>query len=241
MTPAAQSCYYGRIDYGRRRDVLFDAAPETGPMRVKICGITNLEDAELAVALGADALGFIVFPRSPRCVSPAAARAIIDRLPATVLPVAVVVNETVDAARAIMAESGCRVAQLHGQEPPAFLDALGYPAIKALSVATQADLAPIPSYAHAAAILLDTKVAGQHGGTGVAFDWTLARTAQEFGQPIILAGGLNPENVAEAIRVAQPCAVDVSSGVEREPGRKDPEKLRALFAAIRAASATNRG
>ncbi len=209
--------------------------------RVKICGITNADDAGLAVALGADALGFIFYPRSPRYLSPAAARAIIDHLPAAVLPVAVVVNETVESVRTILAESGCRIAQLHGQEPPAFLDAVGQPAIKAFSVATEADLASIPAYAGARAILLDTKVAGQHGGTGMPFDWTLARAASACGLPIILAGGLNPENIAEAIRIARPFAVDVSSGVEREPGRKDPARLRALFAAISAMSAIDRG
>ena len=206
-------------------------------MRVKICGITNLEDALLAAELGADALGFIFFPRSPRYLTPAAARAIIDALPPFVTPVAVVVDEPAEAIEEIMAKSGCRVAQLHGQEPPAMLECLRWPAIKAVSVSSADDLTALERYPAARAFLLDTRVEGLHGGTGKTFDWTIAREARRYSKPIILAGGLTPENAAEAIRVAAPDAVDIGSGIERSPGRKDVERMRALFDAIRTARA----
>jgi phosphoribosylanthranilate isomerase len=204
----------------------------TARVRVKICGITNREDALLAVELGADALGFIFYPRSPRYLDPAAARAIIDVLPPFVTPVAVLVNESAATIADIMRRSGCRVAQLHGDEPPALLETLAWPVIKGLPVAAPADLVALDRYPAARALLLDTKVAGQYGGTGATFDWTLARDAKACGRPIILAGGLTPDNIADAIRVAHPHAVDLSSGVELSPGKKDPEKLRRLFAAI---------
>ena len=144
-------------------------------------------------------------------------------------PVAVVVNESREAVDRIMRESGCHLAQVHGHEPPEFLESLGWPAVKGVSVARPEDLAVVERYRCARAILLDTKVDGQFGGTGRTFDWTIARSARRFGRPIILAGGLGPDNVAEAIRVAEPDAIDVSSGVERAPGCKDPELLRRLF------------
>jgi len=201
-------------------------------VRVKICGITTLSDALLAAELGADMLGFIFYAKSPRAIEPAAARAIIDRLPPYVTPVAVVVNESVEAVRRILDESGCLVAQLHGDESSAFLEALGRPAMRAVAVAEMADLDAIPHYPLARAILLDTKVPGQSGGTGRTFDWHIAREARRYGRPIVLAGGLCPENIADAIRIAQPDAVDISSGIEAAPGRKEHEKMRQLFAAI---------
>jgi phosphoribosylanthranilate isomerase len=203
-------------------------------VRVKICGITNYDDAMLAVELGADALGFIFFPRSLRYIEPDAARAIIAALPPFVTPVAVVVNEPIATVSEIMSRSGCHLAQLHGNEPPGFLERLAWPAIKGISIASALDLVPLAAYTHARAILLDTKVAGQYGGTGTSFDWILARDAKSCGRPIIMAGGLNPENIVEAIRIAQPHAVDIGSGVEQVPGKKDPDRLRRLFAAITA-------
>jgi len=200
--------------------------------RVKICGITNIDDAGLAVELGADALGFIFVRKSPRCIKPAAARRIIDALPPFVIPVAVTVNEPLEALQAIMTESGCRVAQLHGEEPPELLDELGWPAVKGISILSPDDLAAIARYPKARAVLLDTRVAGQHGGTGQSFDWRIAREAQRFGKPVILAGGLSPDNIAGAIHIAQPFMVDISSRIECEPGKKDPELMRRLFAAV---------
>lgn len=203
-------------------------------IRVKICGITNSEDALASVALGADALGFIFAPASPRYLTPAAARAIIDRLPPYVTPVAVTVNATREALDAIMRVSGCQLAQLHGDDPAAQFDDLPWPMVKAIPVADAADLAVLPRYPHACAFLLDTKKPGHYGGTGETFDWGVIRHAPPVPQPFILAGGLTPANIRAAITVAQPYAVDISSGVERAPGVKDHEKLRALFVAIAA-------
>ena len=210
-------------------------------MRIKVCGITNSEDARLAAALGADALGFICYAKSPRYITPEAAREIIAGLPPFVTPVAVVVDEPEVAE--LLAYTGCRVAQVHGEiadTPGRDPDKSGqaartpaYPVIRAVSVATREDLAPLRDPTGACAFLLDAKVKGLHGGTGRTIDWTLAREAASFGTAIILAGGLNPENVAEAIRIANPYAVDLNSGVETHPGKKDPERLRAAFAAIR--------
>ncbi|MHB9024307.1 MAG: phosphoribosylanthranilate isomerase [Armatimonadota bacterium] len=202
-------------------------------IRVKICGITQPDDALLAAEFGADALGFIFYPKSPRYVTPEAAREIIERLPPFVTPVAVVVNETAEEIHRVMTISGCQVVQLHGDEPPELIETLTWPAIKSCAVSAPDDLAPIARYPLARAILLDTRVAGQYGGTGQTFDWTIAREARRYGKPIILAGGLTPDNIADAIRAGEPWAVDVSSGVEQEPGKKDPEKLRRLFVAIR--------
>ncbi len=209
--------------------------------RVKICGITNLTDALLAVELGADALGFIFFRHSSRFIAPTTARLIIDQLPPFVTPVAVSVNESIAAVSEVMAISGCQIAQLHGEEPPDFLYRLAWPAIKGVSIATMQDLAVLGRYQHARALLLDTKVAGQFGGTGTTFDWQLAREARKFGRPIVLAGGLAPENVVEALQVAQPDAIDVGSRIEREPGRKDHARMRELFAVIRAHEEARQG
>ena len=202
-------------------------------MRIKICGITNIPDALYAVALGADALGFIFYPKSPRYITPQAVRTIVDALPPFVATVGVVVNESIDTVREILAVSGCDMAQLHGDETPAYIDALARPAMKCLSIAGPEDLAPLAQFTNARAILLDTKVGRQSGGTGIAFDWQIARQAQNYGRPIVLAGGLRPENVAEAIRIAQPQAVDVSSGIEAAPGKKDHQRMREFFAAVR--------
>jgi phosphoribosylanthranilate isomerase len=205
-------------------------------MRIKICGITNDADARLAVDLGAHALGFIFYPRSPRYITPDAARRIILGLPPFVTPVAVVVNEPAAALHEIMTTSGCQVAQLHGAETPAYLAALPWPAVKGVSVASLQDLEGLDAYTAARALLLDTKVEGVHGGTGATFDWGIAREAKRCGRPIILAGGLTPENVVEAIAVAVPDGVDVSSRIECEPGRKDHARMRAFFAAVARAS-----
>jgi len=196
-------------------------------MRVKICGITNSEDALLAAKLGADALGFNFYEKSPRYIAPAAARDIIAKLPPFVTPVAIVVNEP--AVAELLAATGCRVAQVHGILADSEVRA---PIIRAIPVAAREDLAPLRDPAGALAFLLDAKAPGLHGGTGRTIDWTLAREAVAFGTPIILAGGLNPENVADAISIAAPYAVDLNSGVESAPGKKDPELLRAAFKAI---------
>jgi phosphoribosylanthranilate isomerase len=204
------------------------------PTRVKICGITTWGDARLSIDLGASALGFNFYPPSPRAISPANAWSIIRRLPPFVEAVGVFVNWpplVVDAlARALRLGS----VQLHGTESPLELSELvrKHRVIKALQVKQGFRAASIARYGLADAILLDGFARGLHGGTGRTLDWKLARAASRYGR-IILAGGLRPENIAEAIRIAQPYAVDLASGVEARPGRKDPAKLRALFQAIK--------
>jgi phosphoribosylanthranilate isomerase len=206
------------------------------PTRVKICGITTWEDARLSVDLGASALGFNFYPSSPRSISPADAWSIIRRLPPFVEAVGVFVNWpplVVDAmARALRLGS----VQLHGAEPSDEVADLArkHRVIKAIAVKTRFRVSSLRRYRAADAILLDGFARGLHGGTGRTLDWKLARSASRYGR-IILAGGLTPENIAGAIRVAQPYAVDIASGVEAKPGRKDPAKLRALFAAVNSA------
>jgi len=201
--------------------------------RIKICGITNMDDAQAAVAFGADALGF-VFAASPRRIEPSAAGAIIRTLPPFVTATAVVVNEPLAALRAMLEIAGCHAVQLHGEEPPEYLETLGrWRVIKAFRVREPADLETMRGYERADAFLLDSRVPGRAGGTGVAFDWRLARAAAEMGKPIILAGGLNRGNVYAALEVARPYAVDVSSGVEAEPGEKDHELMREFIRAVR--------
>lgn len=201
--------------------------------RVKICGITNIADAKLAVDLGADALGFIFFRQSPRYITPIAVKEIITNLPPFVTPVAVVVNESMAEVSSIMEISGCQIVQLHGAESPTFLERLAWPAIKSISVETVNDLVNLSLYHRACAILLDTKVTGLYGGTGATFDWEIVREARNFKRPVILAGGLSPENIVEALRVAQPDAIDISSGIEYEPGKKDAQRMSQLFHVIR--------
>lgn len=204
-------------------------------VRIKICGITNLEDALLAARLGAQALGFIFYPLSPRKVDPEVARGIIAQLPPLVMSVGVFVDEEAAKVRELTDRVGLDWLQLHGQESPEYCRSLTRRVIKAWRVKDEASLTSLADYQGAAqAFLLDTYRSGQVGGTGETFNWQLARQAQKYG-PIILAGGLTPENVARAIKIAQPQAVDVASGVEAAPGKKDPQKLRAFFAAVRGA------
>jgi phosphoribosylanthranilate isomerase len=197
-------------------------------VRVKICGITRAEDALAAARLGADALGFNFWPGSKRFVAPAAARAIVTRLPPFVVPVGVFVNQPEEEILAVVRETGVRVLQLHGDEPPALCARLPLPVVKAIRVDAVKSLAAFASY-EVAAFLLDTPSRG-FGGSGAPFDWSLAEGVSEIA-PVILAGGLTPENVAEAIRAVRPYAVDVASGVESAPGVKDLARL-ARFVAI---------
>ena len=204
-------------------------------VRVKICGITNVRDARLAAQLGADALGFNFYPRSPRFLKPERVKAIVAALPPLVTTVGVFVNELPETVMDICQMCGLDAVQLHGDERPAHVDAVrGLRRIKAIRIADARDVTLCGRY-HVEAFLLDAYVAGRRGGTGETFDWRLAREAQQFG-PIILAGGLTPENVEEAIQAAAPYAVDVASGVESEPGKKDK---RLMIDFIRRAKATN--
>lgn len=188
-------------------------------MRVKICGITSSEDAQAAVEFGADALGF-VFAKSPRLVTKELARDIIEQLPPFVSPVGVFVDERVDTIKEVCNFCHIHTVQLHGNEDPLYLNDLeGYKIIKAFRINEEDDLKLLANY-KSHAFLLDSYVKGVMGGTGVPFKWEIARQAHKYGT-VILSGGLTPENVREAIHIVQPYAVDVSSGVESSPGKKD--------------------
>jgi phosphoribosylanthranilate isomerase len=203
--------------------------------RIKICGITTREDAEFCARCGADAIGF-VFAESRRRISTEEARAIVLSCEPYVTPVGVFVDRPVEEVMETLVVSGCRVAQLHGQEPPSYIEALSpYPVVKAIRVGASLDEDAVRGYKGARAILLDTYVPGVAGGTGQRFDPAVARRLVQEGWRVILAGGLTPENVGEAVSLVRPYAVDASSGVESQPGRKDPVKVAAFIAAVRAA------
>ncbi|MBK9139022.1 MAG: phosphoribosylanthranilate isomerase [Verrucomicrobia bacterium] len=205
------------------------------PTRVKICGITRTEDAIEAVAAGADALGFMFFEGSKRFVTPEVAAAICRQLPPFVAKVGVFVDAPPETMRHVAHTCGLDAVQLHGAENPALCASLApLTVIKAFRVADEDSLAPLPDFP-VAAWLLDSYVPGELGGTGARFNWQLAVRARAWGRPIILAGGLTPENVAEAVRQVKPYAVDVSSGVESAPGKKDASRLRAFIAAAKGA------
>jgi phosphoribosylanthranilate isomerase len=201
-------------------------------MFLKICGITTSDDAQHAVALGATALGFVFWPRSPRHVDVERAARIIGELPASVVKVGVFVDEPVEGIRQTAERTGIGAVQLHGSEPPAVAAQITLPLLRATNIdnaATAFRLWP----AHTI-FLLDTVDPVRRGGTGVAVDWAGA-AALSSTRPVVLAGGLNSSNVAEAIAVVHPWGVDVSSGVESAPGVKDVEKLARFLANARAA------
>jgi phosphoribosylanthranilate isomerase len=198
-------------------------------VRIKICGVTRAEDALAAVRLGADALGFNFWPGSKRHITAAAARVIIARLPPFVTPVGVFVNQLEGEMRAIAAETGIQLFQLHGDEPPELCARLPLPVVKAIPVDQVRTLSRLLSY-EVSAFLLDTPSRG-YGGSGQPFDWSLAEGVSEVA-PVILAGGLTPENVAAAVRAVRPYAVDVASGVESSPGVKDMGRMSRFFAAV---------
>jgi phosphoribosylanthranilate isomerase len=204
--------------------------------RVKICGITRAEDAWRAVALGAASLGFNFYSASPRYVTPQSARAITDGLPPFVTAVGVFADE-VDSGRiaAIARQAKVSAIQLHGPRFPEDLTLLRtFPLIRAVPVGQDFDPSRLQTFT-ATAFLLDACDPQRIGGSGRTIDWNLARQAAGQGTPIILAGGLTPENVSEAIRLVGPYAVDVATGVESRPGIKDEAKLRAFFDAVRQA------
>ncbi len=204
-------------------------------MKIKICGITNAEDAEVAVAAGADALGFVMYRKSPRWVEPTVARSIIVGLPPFVFAVGVFVNEEAEKVRTLMDECGFALAQLHGDESALYCQNLGRPVLKALRLkdrATFLALAEFQGRANVRGVLIDAFSGQAYGGTGQTVDWTLAEEAARA-TPIILAGGLDPQNVAGAIQMVRPYGVDVSSGVEKSPGKKDPDKVKAFIDAAR--------
>ena len=193
--------------------------------RVKICGITSREDAWAAVEAGADALGFIFVEGTPRWIEPKEAAAITMEMPPFVATVGVFIDRTAEQIEEIATSSGISLAQLHGSEPPEECARLRLPYVKAIRVQGEGDLAGLHQYKRARAFLLDTYVPDRAGGTGKTFPWEIAaRAAGEF--RIILSGGLTPETVARAVVQVRPYAVDVCSGVESSPGRKDHRKVR---------------
>jgi phosphoribosylanthranilate isomerase len=208
----------------------------TSMVMVKICGITNGTDARRAVDAGADFLGFNFYPKSPRYIEPAKARQIARRLPAKVSLVGVFVNESEETMLEIARTVGLDFLQLHGDESPEMVSRLkrALPVIKAIRVQKSFREANLARFGSSDALLLDGFDARQRGGTGKAFAWDIARRANRYGK-IFLAGGMKPENVADAIRAAKPYAVDVCSGVEMKPGRKDPVRLKALMEAVKTA------
>ena len=193
------------------------------PVRVKICGITRKEDAIRAVEFGADALGFVFYKGSPRCVSLDVAKSIISELPPFITNVGVFVDEEPSVISEIVGAAGIDVVQLHGDEPEVMCS-LWPRVVKAFRVREFTDLGPLERY-RVSAYLLDTYSPDLPGGTGQIFNWDIALEAKRFG-PVILSGGLTPDNIDKAIRWVHPYAVDVSSGVEKEKGIKDEEKLR---------------
>jgi phosphoribosylanthranilate isomerase len=203
-------------------------------VKVKICGLTSAADARAAAEAGADAVGLVFWSKSPRAVDVPAARVIAAALPPFVLRVGVFVDASPeDLARAVD-EVGLDLVQLHGQEPPESLDALPRRALKAVHLLGEADLAPALRYAErGAGLLVDARSADRPGGTGAPCDWPLARRLREQVPFLVLAGGLDPGNVAAAVAAVRPDAVDVSSGVEAAPGRKDRARMRAFVEALR--------
>lgn len=193
-------------------------------VRVKICGITTVEDAAVAVEAGADALGFVFYDKSPRCVNPITAAQIIKTLPPFVQSVGLFVNEESGKINWTADFCGLDLLQLHGDETPEDCIELNRRVIKACRVQNRSSIETLARFS-VAGYLLDAWSADAYGGTGQVFNWELAAAARQYG-PIILAGGLAPENVAAAVSQVQPYAVDVSSGVESAPGRKDHDKVR---------------
>ena len=200
--------------------------------RLKICGITRLQDADQVVAVGADGLGLICYPPSPRYVDITVAAAIAAQVPPLIDVIAVFVNPSADQVDAVLQRVAVSVLQFHGDESPTFCSSFGVPYIKTLRVSDEDVLGPrCAGYSDAGAMLLDTHDAALYGGTGRTFPWHLARTIQQI--PVILAGGLTEETVSEAIRLSGAYAVDVSSGVESTPGIKDANKIARFARAVR--------
>jgi phosphoribosylanthranilate isomerase len=202
-------------------------------VRVKICGITNEKDAELAAEAGADALGFIFVPGTPRYIDSDAARGIIKDLAPWVTPVAVFADQTIEDIERLMHYCGFLTIQLHGSEAPEYCRSLNGSVIKAFRVGEGHNFPDLQAY-RVQAYLLDTFVEGTLGGTGKTFPLEVAVRAKAFGR-VIVSGGLTPGNVAQVIREVGPYGVDVASGVEAEPGRKDPYKMRDFVARVREA------
>jgi phosphoribosylanthranilate isomerase len=204
----------------------------TDALFIKVCGITRLTDALHAVEHGATAVGFVLWPRSPRAVTVERAADIIAELPSNVMTVGVFVNEPVDAIRQVVERARLTAVQLHGDEPPAYADALDWPVIRAVSVNDIGEASE--AWSPDTALLVDNIDPVRRGGTGAAIDWSQAAVIAQK-RRVVLAGGLTPDNVASAIRAVRPYGVDVSSGVESAPGVKDFDKVAQFIANARGA------
>lgn len=192
--------------------------------KVKICGITRVQDGIDAAQAGADFIGLVFYSGSPRCIDLKTAKAIVGQLPATTAPVGLFVNPTVAEVKQVLQAVPLAYLQFHGEETDSFCRQFGLPYWKAIRVRNAADIRQaVLDYPGAQALLLDTYHAGQRGGTGQVFDWSLI--PQALDKPIVLAGGLHADNVADAVARVQPYAVDVSSGVERQPGIKSKQQM----------------
>ncbi|HSC47190.1 MAG TPA: phosphoribosylanthranilate isomerase [Gammaproteobacteria bacterium] len=198
-------------------------------VRIKVCGMTRAEDAAAAARLGVDAVGLVFYPKSPRYVSVEQAKALVKKLPAFVTVTALFLDPTREDVQKVLDGVRVELLQFHGNEPPEFCHGFGRPYIKAVPMGSQADIADYARRYHdAAALLLDSHVQGQKGGTGKSFTWSSLPKVE--GPPLILAGGLNSENVGTAISVVHPYGVDVSSGVESAPGSRTPTSLPPSYA-----------
>ncbi len=200
---------------------------------VKICGITNLDDALAAVGAGADALGFNFYKPSPRYITPQQARAIIEQLPKSLLTVGVFVNEDSEAVRAIAGQAGLAAVQLHGDESPEYCRELAdFYVIKTFAVSDTFDIQAAHVY-KVEATMLDTKHNNLRGGTGRVFDWSVAQQAASSIPKLFLAGGLSPENIKNAVEIVRPFAVDACSSLEDSPGKKNHERMRVFINTVR--------
>ena len=203
-------------------------------MKIKICGITNKEDALNAIALEVDAIGFIFYENSPRYITPEKVEEIILDLPPFIHTLGVFVNEEEGKIKEISQRCKLTGIQLHGSEAPDFCTKFTLPTIKAIAVSDENDIQKISQYKGCAnGILLDTKAKNVHGGTGKTFDWGLALQAKEYDTPLILSGGINSNNIGKAIKMVSPYGIDICSGVEKEPGLKDYNKMKILLESIK--------
>jgi len=220
-----------KVVVGRTR---WDVGSTNMAVRVKICGITSLSDGLAAAEAGADALGFVFYQQSPRCISVGTAAGIIRQLPVEVVKAGVFVNAPEEQVYRAIQQCGLNLLQFHGDEPPEYCLQFGLMSMKAFRMRDEQSLEALAAY-KTDAWLLDAYAPDKPGGTGATFNWDLAIAARKRGRPIFLAGGLTPDNVAEAVQRARPYAVDVSSGVEKAPGKKDAAKVKEFIEAVRAA------
>lgn len=203
-------------------------------MKVKICGITRLEDALAVAEYGADAIGFIFYKKSPRYIEPELAAEIVKRLPPFINPVALFVNESEERVRDILHLTGINIVQFHGDETPEYVSLFPQRVIKAIRVKDESTLASLTAY-EASAFLLDSYSPDAYGGTGKKFDWNAINETGSVNR-IILAGGLNADNVAYAVKLVRPYGIDASSGLESSLGIKDHKKVKDFISAARAAA-----